>query len=278
MSLLRLAHISDPHFGTTNENIKNGLLKILKKVEPQLVILSGDITQRARAYQFHEAKLFTEQLEPAKVIAMPGNHDIPLINLFARIFFPYQGYKSIFKQKLEQSIILNDVGIICLNSTSRWRHVQGDFQESYLEEQFGKDNSCCNIRIAAFHHPVDCAKHIDDKNLLKGRDGAMNIFDRHQIDLIISGHIHDPYISLSNDRYPQIQRKMIISVAGTCLSSRTRAGAPNSFNIIEIDTNPIPSITLIRFDMDFDFQFHKKKIYRFCRDSSFSWNYTSNPT
>ncbi|SFF26247.1 metallophosphoesterase [Nitrosomonas sp. Nm166] len=276
MSLLRVAHLSDPHFGTTRIDVVNGLLNILKEIQPDLILLTGDITQRARANQFHAAKDFIDQLGPAAVIAVPGNHDIPLVNIYARIFHPYKGYKNIFKQKLEQNIVLKDLCITCLNSTSPWRHIQGDFQNSYLEKQFQKNYSQCKVRIVAFHHPMDCAKHVDDKNLLKGRNNAIALFDRHNVDMIVSGHIHDPYVSLSEARYPHIQRKMILSVAGTCLSSRTRAGAPNSFNMIKINTDLIPSITLTRFDMDLAFQFNPKEIHRFSRDSTLSWNCDSS--
>lgn len=273
MSVLRVAHLSDPHFGTTRRDVVDGLLHVLKEIGPALVILTGDITQRARANQFQAAKDFIDQLEPATVIAVPGNHDIPLENIYGRIFHPYKGYKNIFKQKLEQTIVLEDLCLTCLNSTSRWRHIQGDFQNAYLEQQFQKDYSDCKVRIVAFHHPMDCSKEIDEKNLLKGRDDAIAFFDRHHVDMIVSGHIHDPYVSLSRDRYPHIQRKMILSVAGTCLSSRTRAGAPNSFNMIEINTGLMPRITLTRFDMDLNFQFNQKDSYRFNRDAALSWNY-----
>lgn len=276
MSLLRVAHLSDPHFGTIHMGVGDGLLSILREVQPHLILLTGDITQRARANQFKAAKHFIDEIGCEAVMAVPGNHDIPLGNIYARIFHPYKGYENIFKQKLEQNIVLKDICITCLNSTSRWRHVQGDFQNSYLEKQFQENYSQCKVRIVAFHHPMDCAKHIDDKNLLKGRNNAIALFDRHYVDMVLSGHIHDPYANLSDARYPQIQRKIILSVAGTCLSSRTRAGAPNSFNLIEINTDLIPNITLTRFDMDSAFQFNPKVIHSFSRDSTLSWNCDSS--
>ena len=104
MSLLRIAHLSDPHFGTTRIEVIDGILNILREIQPTLVLLTGDITQRARANQFKAAKEFIDQLEPAAVIAVPGNHDIPLGNMYARIFHPYKGYENLFKQTLEQTI------------------------------------------------------------------------------------------------------------------------------------------------------------------------------
>lgn len=276
MSLLRVAHLSDPHFGTIRMGVGEGLLNILREVQPALILLTGDITQRARVDQFKAAKYFIDQIGAAAVIAVPGNHDISLGNIYERIFHPYKGYENIFKQKLDQNIVLKDLCITCLNSTSRWRHIQGDFQHSYLEQQFQENYSHCKVRIVAFHHPMDCAKHIDDKNLLKGRNDAIALFDRHNVDMVVGGHIHDPYVNLSSARYPHIQRKIILSVAGTCLSSRTRSGAPNSFNLIDINTDLIPKITLTRFDMDSTFHFMQKEIYNFSRDSTSSWNCDSS--
>lgn len=276
MSLLRVAHLSDPHFGTIRMGVGEGLLNVLREAQPALILLTGDITQRARVDQFKAAKYFIDQIGSAAVIAVPGNHDISLGNIYERIFHPYKGYENIFKQKLDQNIVLKDLCITCLNSTSRWRHIQGDFQHSYLEKQFQENYSHCKVRIVAFHHPMDCAKHIDDKNLLKGRNDAIALFDRHNVDMVVGGHIHDPYVNLSSARYPHIQRKIILSVAGTCLSSRTRSGAPNSFNLIDINTDLIPKITLTRFDMDSTFHFMQKEIYNFSRDSTLSWNCDSS--
>lgn len=273
MSLLRVAHLSDPHFGTIRIGVVDGLLKILREVQPSLIILTGDITQRARAEQFQAAKDFIDQLGPAAVIAVPGNHDIPLGNIYARIFHPYRGYETIFKQNLEQNIVLEDVCITTLNSTSRWRHIQGAFQNSYLEKQFQENYSHCKVRIVAFHHPMDCAKHIDDKNLLKGRNNVIDFFNSFDVDMVLGGHIHDPYVNLTWARYPHIQRKIILSVAGTCLSSRTRSGAPNSFNLIDINTDLLPNITLTRFDMDSAFHFSPKEIHRLSRGSTQGWSF-----
>ena len=275
MSLLRVAHLSDPHFGTTSKNVIDGLLNILEEIQPSLILMTGDITQRARDEQFRAAKNFVDQLRPIPVITVPGNHDIPLENVFARFIQPYKGYKDLLQQKLEGNIILDDVYITCLNSTSRWRHVQGDFSNSYLERQFQGNYSNCKVHIVAFHHPMDCAKHVDDKNLLKGRDNAIATFERYDVDMVIGGHIHDPYVNLSEVRYPHILRKMILSVAGTCLSSRTRAGAPNSFSMIEINTDLIPVIKITRFDMDLAFHFTPKETHSFSRSSASGWNWGS---
>jgi len=272
MSLFRIAHLSDPHFGTIKDGVREGLLETLKELKPDLILLTGDITQRARTWQFREAKQFVENLKPIPTIAVPGNHDIPLFNTIARFLNPYFGFKNLFKDQLEKDFIYGDIVVKGLNSTSKWRQIQGDFNLARLDRRLRENKAQAKVHIAAFHHPLDCAKQQDEKNLLQGRDQAIELFAHHQIDLIIGGHIHDPYVNLSTQRYPNVNRSMVIGVAGTCLSSRTRAGAPNSFNLIEVDTHHhIPKIIFSRFDLRENLRFTIENVKTFSRKSAAGW-------
>ncbi len=262
---LKIAHLSDPHFGTILPGVREGLIASLKERAPDLILLTGDITQRARRKQFAEARQFTQSLSPIPFIAVPGNHDIPLFNLYARVFHPYRGFKRLFKDHLEQDFRHGDVLVMGLNSTSQWRHVQGDFNLPRLERRLKEGTGKAKLLVAAFHHPVDCAKPADEKNLLKGRNEAMRLFDKYGVDLVMGGHIHDPYVTLSGTRYPDVPRSMVLAVAGTSLSSRTRSGASNSFNWIEVDTTATPTIAITRFDRGEDFRYEPSVVSRFVR-------------
>lgn len=272
MSRLKIAHLSDPHFGTILAGTKHGLLTTLADIKPDLVLLTGDITQRARRPQFQAAKRFAREMRPTPVIAVPGNHDIPLYNVFARIFNPYGGFKGLFKNQLEKDFVHGDVLVTGLNSTSRWRHVQGEFEIGRLRRRLANKPVSTKFHIAAFHHPMDCRKPQDEKNLLKNRDAAMELFDQHGVDLIVGGHIHDPYVTLSKVRYPLTSRNMMIGVAGTCLSWRIRPGAPNSFNMIEVDTSSVPNKVLIaRYDQREDKLFTLEHVHKFHRQGQEGW-------
>ena len=87
-----IVHLSDLHFGRVNAALIEPLVRVVREVEPDLVAISGDLTQRARSYQFQEARLFLDTL-PKPQIVVPGNHDIPLHNLFARFVEPLTRYK-----------------------------------------------------------------------------------------------------------------------------------------------------------------------------------------
>lgn len=268
--MIRIAQLSDPHFGTILPGVREGLLTTLKELKPDLILLTGDITQRARTRQFVEAHEFAEMCKPTPLICVPGNHDIPLFNFFVRFFDPYRGFRRYFKYYLEKDYQQGDVLITGLNSTSRWRHIQGAFNIPRIDKRL-QTKTKTTVHIAAFHHPVDCAKPQDEKNLLTNRDETLQLFEKHNIDLVIGGHIHDPHVSLSHIRYPTIQRRMILAVAGTCLSWRTRAGAPNSFNFIEVETKTTPQIAITRYDQTSDLKFMPLTTHKFERTPQGSW-------
>lgn len=271
MSRLRIAHLSDPHFGTIRPGVREGLLATLTELKPDLILLTGDITQRARGRQFREARDFTRALKPTPLIAVPGNHDIPLFNVFARLLHPYRGYRKLFKDQLERDHVHGDVLVTGLNSTSRWRHVQGNFDLPRVERRLEEKNREPKVHIVAFHHPVDCAKPQDEKNLLVCAPEALPMFAKHHVDLIIGGHVHDPHVALSNTRYPDIGRSIVVGVAGTCLSWRTRKDAPNSFNWIDVDTLGVPTMSIQRYDQRKDFFFYPINEFKFTRPDSQGW-------
>ena len=270
---VRIAHLSDPHFGTNFPEVLNSLKNSIRELRPDLIILSGDITQRARSAQFKAAGDFVAELSEFRWAIVPGNHDIPLFNIFMRFFNPYGHFKKVFKGLLEKQIPLEGVEVFTLNSTSRFRHVQGDLNKKQIKKIVPDPSLKSEVRIVCFHHPMDCPKRVDEKNLLRGRDETMKVLAKAEIDLVLGGHIHDPYVSLSGERYPRVARQSIISVAGTCLSWRTRSGAPNSFNLIDVHTekNQQPRLLISRYDLQNDFKFSPILVQSFYRDSVQGW-------
>ena len=271
MAKIRIAHISDPHFGTTEPKKITALLEALKSLNPSLIALSGDITQRARRQQFRDAKTFCESLRPIPLVVVPGNHDLPLFNLAARFFWPYFGYRRILGFPLSSRKNFGEVDVVGLNSTDPKRHIQGDLYRGDVKK-LKKFTGESVVRVAIFHHPMDCAKATDEKNLLTNAEQALGYLETAKIDLVLGGHIHDPFVKLSDARYPQTKRPLIISVAGTCLSSRTRSGAPNSFNLVDIETNADAAEMLIqRFDLSTEFVFSPVNESRFARSNRDQW-------
>ncbi|MBC7753166.1 MAG: metallophosphoesterase [Moraxellaceae bacterium] len=275
---IRIAHISDPHFGANNPDVVQSLTTRLLELQPDLIIMTGDITQRARLDQFKAAHAFVESLKQFQWAVVPGNHDIPLYNLSRRFFAPYSHYETAFEGQIEKKIPLEQVQVFTFDSTSRFRLVQGALSQKQIKDLVRKKLIQTDVRIACFHHPVDCPKRVDEKNLLRNRDQVMKVFAETKMDLVLGGHIHDPFVTLSGERYPDIQRQSVISVAGTCLSWRTRAGAPNSFHLIDVDVDPHhqPRMTISRNDLDASGSFSPILVQSFFRQLDLGWSKQEN--
>jgi len=246
MSKVRIAHLSDPHFGTVYPQVEKALLKDIEEIAPDLVLISGDITQRARSWQFRAANLFRQQIKQP-FFAVPGNHDIPLFNVFGRLLHPYYGFHHYFQAKRETQLRVKDVCVMGLNSTSRWRHIQGKLDLNRVRDQLLNSWGDAKTRVVMLHHPLSCRKPEDQgENLLRGIEQTQELFRQAKVDLVLSGHVHDPWVTTFGNS--------VVSTAGTCLSWRTRKDAPNSYHCIDIDSDS-HRITVERRDVkDWVFQ------------------------
>ncbi len=272
----RLAHLSDLHFGADVPDVTSAVVDRIRELKPDMILITGDITQRARYHQFRAARKFLDQLRPTPMISIPGNHDIPLFNFVARLFYPYWGYTRFFKGSLHGMFQQSGVEILTLNSTHKLRHVQGSLRLDYLEESLSQFNKACRVRVVAFHHPMDCLKTIDEKNLLRNATQAMELFTRYKVDLIVGGHIHDPITRTTRHRYPQLPTASLISVAGTTTSYRTRRNAPNSFNIYDWKNSPENNTAGMHFQryeyLSEEKSFRLKTHQDFTRSESGDWS------
>lgn len=246
---MRIVHLSDPHFGTEQQPVCDALLEAVVEQVPDMVVLSGDITQRATADQFRRAERFVDRFSDLPVLAVPGNHDIPLWDPMRRLFSPYGRYRDRFKlPPFEWSG--EGVQVIALNSSPRWRHRNGELNPSALSRLLETyTRKPARHRIALFHHPLDCRRHQDRHNIIRGADTISRLLAEQGIDLVMGGHIHDPLMRSSEHLYPLLSPALVFLLAGTCVSRRIRVGAPNSFNLVDIP-RPGQEMVIERWDMD----------------------------
>ena len=246
-----LLHLSDPHFGTEQAPVVEALLAFAQAQAPDLVILSGDITQRARAHQFRAARAFVDRLAPCAVLVIPGNHDIPLFNVAARVFAPYKGFRAAFGAELEPSHEAGDLLVVGLKTTRRWRHSDGEVSARQVARSARRFDSAraAQLRIAVVHQPVAVTESSDEENLLHGRDVAVRRWAEAGCDLVLGGHIHLPFVVDLRTRFAGLARPVWAVQAGTALSSRVRGGVPNSVNVIRHDAAAGPrQCTIERWD------------------------------
>lgn len=228
-----LLHVSDTHFGTEQPPVVEALYRLVREQSPDVMVFSGDITQRARRAQFHSAKAFVDRIA-LPTIALPGNHDIPLYNFVARMFYPYAGHRRAFGSDLEPQFESADLLVITVNTTRPARHKNGEVSAEQIERVAARlrDAREEQLRIVVTHQPVHVTRVKEEKNLLLGREPAIREWARAGADLLLGGHIHLPYVRPLREEFKDLERDVYVVQAGTAVSRRIRHEAPNSMNLI----------------------------------------------
>lgn len=230
--MITLAHISDLHFGRENPQLVKGLLDNLEVIDPQLVVVSGDLTQRARRREFLAARAFLDSLQwPFIVIA--GNHDISAHNLVERFLHPWRKWHLYIGSALEPVVKGEDHITIGVNTARRsgysldWSRGRINHRQIQAVAEHFADENEEKLRIIVVHHPFWIPEKYRHRRIVGGRDTALENLKKAGIDIILSGHIHLAYTHVLDG--------LIISHAGTTISSRLEADYPNSFKIIRGD-------------------------------------------
>ncbi|MGE4241398.1 metallophosphoesterase family protein [Ramlibacter sp.] len=229
-----LLHISDTHFGTEQPPVTKALRALAHSLVPDVLVLSGDITQRARAAQFEAARAFCDSLGIARVLTLPGNHDIPLYNVFARGFSPYAGYMAHFGRDLEPQLEMDDLLVVCVNTTRPSRHKDGEVSRGQIERVSGRLSGARReqLRVVVTHQPSCVMREEDEKDRLHGGHDAVRAWSAAGADLVLGGHIHLPYVSDIRTHVKDAERALYCVQAGTATSHRVRHGTPNSVNVV----------------------------------------------
>lgn len=236
----RIIHLSDLHFGRARPELLRPLIDEVNTLAPDLVAISGDLTQRARSAQFREARDFIEALK-APVLVVPGNHDIPLHNPVGRILRPWRNYHRIIDTDLEPEYSDDGMVVLGVNTVNRFAHQSGSFSRAALAraEQAFKEAGA-RTRIIVAHHPLE-QRPSDTKRPTRGANRAVDRLAELGTDIILTGHLHSWRAELFASRSGR--RGVLQLHAGTGLSTRLR-GEENDFNLI--DAAP-QAITVTRY-------------------------------
>jgi 3',5'-cyclic AMP phosphodiesterase CpdA len=239
-----IVHLSDIHFGRVNAHVISPLIDAITKINPHLVAVSGDLTQRARSHQFAQARAFLDQL-PRPQIVVPGNHDVPLHNVFARFAQPLTKYCHYITSDLRPSYQDEEIAVLGLN-TARSLTIKGGrinkAQVAWMRERLCDLNPEV-VRIVVTHHPFDLPEGHDERHLVGRARMAMETLASCGADLFLAGHLHVSHTTHSAVRYKIKGHSALVVQAGTAASDRGR-GEENSFNVVRIDR---PQIAVERF-------------------------------
>lgn len=238
-----LIHISDLHFGKIDISRVQPLLNVINKINPDMVVISGDLTQRAKESEFQDAKKFIEDLK-RPVFIVPGNHDISLYNPFIRFFTPFKNFKKYISKDLSPLYVDKEIALIGINSVNRFNITAGRIKKRHIREITShiKGLHPDIIKIAVCHHPFDVppkddVRHYIHKVVARSKM-AVRSLSKHNVDIFLSGHLHVHYITDTTIRYKIKDYKGLLIQAGTAISNRRR-GEPVSFNVLIIDGNQL---------------------------------------
>jgi predicted MPP superfamily phosphohydrolase len=238
-----IIHISDLHFGRTEPDLEEALRAKILERKPDLIIVSGDLTQRATKKQFLEAELFFASL-PFPIIIVPGNHDVPLYSFWKRFSRPYANYQKHISHDLEPEYLDDEMAVVGINTVRILRMKEGsinDLQTKRVYDMF--HNLGENVfKIVVSHHPFNIPKGHYKRPLARSRK-FWKYFEGLHIDLFLSGHLHDTLIHQKNSLYKIDPNGSLIIQAGTAISTRRREEG-NAFNIVSLD---FPTITVERY-------------------------------
>lgn len=252
---MKVAHLSDLHFGHHDDNVVDALVPELRQQNPDLVVISGDFVQTGTHAEFEIARSFMDKLG-LPVFAVPGNHDIPQVNLFERLFNPYTRYRRYINAEVEPFVEMGGVAFLGLKTTRRvspdlnWSNGRlGRGQLERLERRFAAAAPNA-MRVVVAHHPL---LYPESGGLRQHRvahaDRALRAFASVGVRLVMSGHFHLSYVRIheqpgtKKEGAPEGLREAAhapILVAQTSSTTSTRLrGDPNAYNLIRFEADKI---------------------------------------
>lgn len=250
-----ILHISDLHFGPHYlPEVGDAVLRFAFNFEPSLVVISGDLTHRAKRREFIQAQHFLQSLPDVPQIVVPGNHDVPLYRFHERILNPHGLYLSHINSELNQVHVLDDVVIAALDSTSPYRAIiNGRIEPSHLDlcGKAFKQAQPDALRIVVAHHPLATPPNRLLHPTVGGSKRALNHFVDLGVDLVLGGHYHQSYARHSSDivrtKGSLSDNAALVVQCGTTTSTRGRESGPNqnSFNLIQVNDNAIRTVHFI---------------------------------
>ena len=234
-----LVHLSDLHFGRVDARLLEPLTRLVNAAKPDVVAVSGDLTQRAKPEQFQEARKWLDTLQAPKVV-VPGNHDVPYYRVWERFASPLGAYRTHFDDEVEPDFVDDELAVIGINSARSLTFKGGRINAAQLERLRARLAPLPRdlLKVVVTHHPFSLPEDSDEDDLIGRAKLAMETFHDLGVDLLLAGHMHTSLASSTAKRYPIEGYDALVIQAGTATSTRGR-GEVNSFNILRLQPDRV---------------------------------------
>ena len=246
--MITLVHASDVHFGEPHRpEVAEAFVEAARAEAPHVLVVSGDLTQRAKVHEYEAAAAYLERLRglggahPLPLVVTPGNHDVALYRVWERLFHPFRNYREYISQDLDTVTRVPGMTLVAMNTAAPRRAiVNGRLDRGQLDfarRAFGESPEE-DVKVVVIHHHLAPAPDYEGDTPLPGARKILEALKEMGVELVLGGHLHRAYIVNSLDVYPGADREHgVVSVhSGTTTSGRGRARErlKNSFNVLRV--------------------------------------------
>ena len=238
--MLRILHGSDLQMGRPfRPRAAKALRQLAFELDPNLIVISGDLTQRAKVHEFQAAWKLLEELPQVPIVVTPGNHDVPLYRFWERLLVPYRRWNRTVPHELDSVTVIPGATVGALNSASPWRAIVGgrltQAQLRFARQSFDNE-STDGIRVLVTHHHFVCKSAGGGGRPIPDAQLILKQIEEMEVDVVLSGHLHRAQVAMSRDVVPGESSGIPLITAGTATSRRGRGEERdiNTVNVLDV--------------------------------------------
>jgi 3',5'-cyclic AMP phosphodiesterase CpdA len=244
-SELTILHASDLQCGRPYvPRAAEAFVRLAHRLQPDVVVIAGDLTQRAKAREFRAAVELMGRLPKVPTIVTPGNHDVPLYRAWERALAPYRNWRRFVAPDLDTVTRLDEATFVALNSSAPRRAIVGGridaSQLDFARQAFAATAPQTTKVLVIHHHFVPTPDGTGGRPLPGARE-LVRAFASMRVDFVLGGHVHRTHVRTSSDVAPGSSEEIPLIACGTATSRRGRGPERglNSLNVVAVRTREV---------------------------------------